>query len=186
MIGFPSQNERTWLSWPTLLLLPLLLLLSGCGRLGPQTLPVQMVGEWKTDEPRYHGRFLRLETDRITFGLAGLAPDNTEHIERISMAPSDNPTDYTIRLKAGDGTADSIVLQFTPQNGGELRLKNQPTVVWKRKREPAGTKPKGAPQRETSQHETPQREAPPPDHIYGEHTTIYKIDCIRPKVCRSY
>ncbi len=186
MIGFPSQNERTWLSRPTLLLLSLLLLLAGCDWRGPQTLPGQMVGEWRTDEPRYHGRFLRLETDRITFGLGGVAPDKVEPIERVSMAPRDNPTDYTIRLKAGDGTDDSIVLQFTPQNGGELRLKSQPKVVWKRKSGPAKTLPRETPQRETSQHETPQRDTPPPDGIYGEHMTVYKIDCLRPEVCRSY
>jgi hypothetical protein len=186
MIGFPSQNEPAWVSRPTLLLLSLLLLLAGCDWRGPQTLPGQMVGEWRTDEPRYHGRFMKLETDQITFGLGGVAPDKSEHIERVKMAPSDNPTDYTIRLKAGDGTPDSIVLQFTPQNGGELRLKNLPEVVWKRKSEPARTLPKKTPQHETSQHETPQRETPPPDGIYGEHGTIYKIDCLRPKVCRTY
>jgi hypothetical protein len=186
MIGFPSHTEPTWLVRPTLLLLPLLLLLSGCDRRGPQTLPVQMVGEWRTDEPRYHGRFLRLETDRITFGLGGVAPDKAEHVERVSMAPSDNPTDYTIRLKAGDGTADSIVLLFTPQNGGELRLKSQPKIVWKRKTEPAKKLPEETPQHETSQPEAPQRETRPADRIYGEHVIIYKIDCLRPNVCRSY
>src|ERR1017187_5131159 len=152
MIGFPSQNEPVWALRPTLLLFPLLLLLTGCDWRGPQTLPGQMVGEWRTDEPRYHGRFIKLETDRITFGLGGGAPDKTEHVERVRMAPSDNPRDYTIRLKEGDGTPDSIVLQFTAQNGGELRLKSQPKIIWKRKREPARSQPKGAPQAEPSQH----------------------------------
>ena len=186
MIGFPSQNEPVWALRPTLLLLPLLLLLTGCDWRGPQTLPGQMVGEWRTDEPRYHGRFIRLETDRITFGLGGVAPDTAEHIEKVKMAPSDNPTDYTIRLKAGDGTPDSIVLQFTRQNGGELRLKSQPMVVWKRKNEPDRTLPKETPQPETSQRKTPRRETPPTGRIYGEHMTVYKIDCLRPKICRSY
>jgi hypothetical protein len=186
--------------------LPLLLLLAGCHWRGPQTLPFQMVGEWRTAEPRYHGRFLRLETNRITFGLGGVAPDKTEHVERVNMAPSDNSTDYTIRLKAGDGTDDSIVLQFTPQNGGELCLKSQPKVIWKRKSESARTQPSATPQHETPPHETPRPETPrpetprpetprpetprpetpPPNRTYGEHMTIYKIDCIRPKVCRSF
>jgi hypothetical protein len=138
-------------------------------------LPGQVVGEWNTDDARYQGRFLRLETDRITFGLGGVAPDNSEHIERVSMAPTNNPTDYVIRLRAGDGTPDSIVLQFTPDNGGELRIKNQPKVVWKRKNEPSRTLPGNVPQRVILRS----------DGTY-EHQTIYKIDCLRPDVCRSY
>jgi hypothetical protein len=176
MIWFPSQNEPVSASRRALLLLPLLLWLAGCNGQGLQALPSQMIGEWRTDEPRYHGRFMRLETDRVTFGLGTGAPDQAEHVERVKLAPRDNPMDYTIRLTAGDGTPDSIVLQFTPQNGGELRLKNQPKIVWRRKSEPARALPKG----------TPQQETPSPDQPYREHKTIYKIDCVRPKVCRSY
>ena len=186
MIGFCSHDERHGASRTPLFLLPLLVLLAGCDWRGTQTLPGQRVGEWRTDEPRYHGRFIKLETDRITFGLGGAAPDKTEHVERVRMAPSDNPTDYTIRLKEGDGTPDSIVLQFTAQNGGELRLKSQPKIIWKRKREPARSLPKGAPQAEPSQHGDPQRGVPAPGQTYGERVTIYKIDCLKPKVCRSY
>jgi hypothetical protein len=184
MIRFPLLSERAWRT-PIRLLLPLLLLLAGCDWRGSQTLPAQMVGDWRTDEPRYHGRLMRLETDRITFVLGGVVPDNTELIENVRMASSSNPTDYTLHLKARDGTEESIVLQFTPQNGGELRLNSQSKVVWKRKSQIAGTTP-GAPQGETSQKEAPQQGTPAANRGYGEHVTIYKIDCLKPKACRSF
>lgn len=176
MIGFPSHRELGGPSRQTLLLLLLLLLLAGCDWRRPQTLPGQVVGEWRTDEPRYKGRFIRLETDQITFGLGGVAPDKSEHIERVRMAPTGKSTDYVIGMRAEDGTPDSIALQFTPENGGELRMKNQLKVVWRRKNQSTKTLPG----------ETPQHKTVPPDGTYVEHRTIYKIDCIRPKVCRSY
>jgi hypothetical protein len=175
MIGFPSHNERAWTWWQPLLPLLLLLLLAGCASRGPQTLPGQIIGEWKTDAARYNGRFLRLETDRITFGLGGVAPDRSEHIEGVSMAPAGNPTDYVIRWRAADGTTDSIVLQFTPENSGELRMKNQSNVVWRRKSEPIRTPPGDAPQRVILRSDGT-----------VEHRTMYRIDCLRPGVCRSY
>ena len=187
MIGPQSQNRPAWMSRPILLIFPLLLLLASCNwQRGAETLPGQMVGEWRTDEPRYHERFMKLQTDRITFGLGGAAPDVTEHIENVRMAPSDNVADYTIRLRALDGTPDSIALLFTPQSGGELRLKSQPRVVWKRKADPAGTQPSAIPPPETPPREIPKSETSPPDGRSREHKTVYKIDCVHPEACHSY
>jgi hypothetical protein len=90
--------------------------------------------------------------------------------------PADNPTDYVIRLRKVSGTTDSIALRFTPENGGELRIKNQPRVVWTRKKKAGQALPV----------KTPPPATLPLDVLFGEHRTIYGVDCIRPKVCRSY
>ncbi len=153
-----------------------LLLLAGCNWRDPQTLPEQLLGEWKTDDARYQGRFLKVETDQITFGLGGAAPNELEHIERVHMEPANNPTDYLIKLKKLDGAPDSVVLRFSPENGGELRLKNQPHVVWSRNKNPIQAQPARA----------LLPAALPLGVLLGEPKTIYTIECIRPKVCHSY
>jgi len=86
-----------------MLFLSLLLILAGCDGRGPQTLPQQILGEWRTEDARYQGRFLKVEADQITFGLGGAAPDELEHIERVQMAPANNPIDYVIKLKKKRG-----------------------------------------------------------------------------------
>src|SRR5579863_8795319 len=130
MNRFPSHHGFGRPSPRMLLVSLLLLLLAGCDWRDPRTLPGQVLGEWKTDDARYQGRFLKVETDQITFGLGGAAPNELEHIESVHMEPANNPTDYLIRLKRLSGASDSVVLRFTPENGGEIRLKNQPKVVW--------------------------------------------------------
>jgi hypothetical protein len=109
-------------------------------------------------------------------------------IENVRSTSGDNPNDYTVRLRARDDSTESIVLRFSSQNGGELRLNSQSKVVWERNM--AGTTPgartPGGTQVETSRKNVPQQEGRAVDRIYGEHVTIYKIDCVRVKNCHSY
>lgn len=189
MIRLAAHNERrrAWQS-TLLLLLSLSLWLTGCDQ-GTPTLPRQMAGTWRTDEAKYQGRFMKLDGDRITFGMGGTAPDKIELVERVNMTPRDNPTDYTVKLKMPDGSPDSIVLQFSEKFGGELRLKSQPKIVWSRTIQPVKKQvaeaPAPAPAAPAAlglpKHETITRE-----RIYGEHMTIYKIDCLKPDVCKSF
>lgn len=188
MIRLAAHNERrrAWRS-TLLLLLPLLLWLAGCDQ-GTLTLPRQMAGTWRTNEAKYQGRFMKLDGDRITFGMGGTAPDKTELVERVSMTPRDHPTDYTVKLKMADGTPDAIVLQFSEQSGGELRLKSQPKIVWSRTIQPVKKQvaEAPAPAPESAPLPMPKVETITRERIYGEHMTIYKIDCLKPNVCKSY
>jgi hypothetical protein len=176
MIRLPSHHEASRRSREAGLLLWLLFLLTGCSWRQPPTLPAQIVGEWRTQESRYQGRFIRLDNGQITFGLGGLAPDNTERIEKVRMTPRENPTDYVLTLRAADGTPDSIALHFSPENGGELRIKSQFTLVWRHP--PKGGPGKTLPSRAQA--------AAPLDGSRVEHKTIYKIDCLLPEHCHSY
>lgn len=156
-------------------LAPLVVILSGCAAPPLKTLPADIVGHWTTSEPRYRTRSMALEPEQITFGLGGLEPDKVEQVEAVSMAQRQNETEYVIKLKAADQTPDSVVVQFRPENGGELRLKNQSKVVWTRNRKPIGP--------------VQSMEPPPsmlPQSRYLEHRTLYKIDCLHVDVCHSY
>jgi hypothetical protein len=189
--GEHDDQRRAWK--PTLLLfLPLLLCLAGCEQ-GTPTLPRQMAGTWRTNEAKYDGRFMKLDGDRITFGMGGTAPDKTELVQRVTMTPRENnPTDYTVKLKMPDGSPDSIILQYSEQFGGELRLKSQPKIVWSRTIQPVKKQvadapaPAITPAPASGPLPLPKRETITREQIYGEHMTIYRIDCIKPNVCKSY
>ena len=132
---------------------------------------------------------MKLDGDRITFGLGGSAADRVELVEQVTMTPQDNPTDFTVKLKMQDGAPDTIKLQYVDKFGGELHLKSQPKIVWTRKNLPVKKQqqqvaenpaPQPAPL-EQPKHGTITRE-----QIYGEHMTIYKIDCLKPNTCKSF
>ena len=194
MIRLAAHNERCKARRSTLLLLlPLLLWFVGCDQ-GTPTLPRQMAGTWRTNEAKYDGRFMKLDGDRITFGMGGTAPDKVELVERVNMTPRDNPTDYTVKLKMADGSPDSIILQYSEQFGGELRLKSQPKIVWSRTIQPVKKQvadapapaPAATPGPASGSLPLPKHETITREQIYGEHMTIYRIDCIKPNVCKSY
>ena len=185
-----TERRHAW-QLTLLLLLPLLLWLAGCNQAAQTatTLPRQMAGTWRTDEPKYDGRYMKLDGDRITFGLGGTAADRVELVEQVSMTPLDNPTDFAVKLKMPDGTADSVNLQYSEKFGGELRLKSQPKIVWSRKSLPAKKQQVAetpAPQPAPAALGTPKHETITRERMYGEHMTIYKIDCLKPNTCKSF
>ena len=58
--------------------------LCGCSR-GETTLPGQVLGLWKTSEPRYASRFLKLESRNLTVGMGG-GRQATYQITRVERA----------------------------------------------------------------------------------------------------
>jgi len=185
-----SNGRRSGMRTLALLVSPLLLWLTGCNS-DPvvQTLPRQMTGTYRTEEGKYQGRFMKLDGDKITFGLGGAGPDRTEIVQSVTMTPSDKPTDFTVKLKTAEGNPDSIILQFSEQTG-ELKLKSQPKIIWSRRVVPGRTQvaqtPGTAAAPGTAPLPAPKVGNLTPQQIYGEHMTIYKIDCLKPNACKSY
>lgn len=188
MIRLRTNRGRRgmWRAMP-LLVFPLLSWLTACDKdLVSLTLPRQMAGTFRTDEAKYQGRFMKLDGDKITFGMGGTGKDRTETVESVSMSPHDKPTDFTVKLKTAEGNPDTILLQFS-EVSGELRLKSQPKIVWSRRILPPQTQVAGAtPAPGSTPLPPPKVETLTPERIYGDHMTIYKIDCLKPKSCKSY
>lgn len=190
MSGHSFHNKRRT-AWLTAIILSLpLLSLTGCDGSDQQTLPKQMVGVWKTDDPRYKNRYMNVEVQRITFGMGGTSPDRPEFVDNVKTS-REHPSDYIVKLKMTDGSPDSITLQYAEQNGGELRLKSQPKIVWTRNQLPVkkvaeATGPEPAPTPTSTGLAAPKVQTLTPDRIYGDHVTIYRIDCLKPHTCKSY
>jgi hypothetical protein len=206
-----SRSHLSLLSF-LICLTMLLLMLAGCSEPPATILPAQVLGEWQTDDARYRGRGMKLDSNRVIFGLGGVAADKAELVESVKMTPKDNPTDLLIQLRTADGTPDSLALQYTAANGGELRIKSQAKIVWRRgnaftravpstpepsKPAPEVTAAPPVPAGPAVQGDriAPSRPAAPKGRKHPvlvrsdgtqDHQVIYLIDCLHPGDCESY
>ena len=162
----------------TLLLIALLASGTGCGGEQLSAVPPQLVGEWRTADARYQGRSMNLASDRVTFGMGHIAPDRLEHVDSVRTISVENGQEYRITLRTPEATQDTLVLDFSQENGGELHLKSQPRIVWTRVKATSSA-PVPVPQ-------SPELPPTPATSVMKEHKVIYKIDCVHSKNCKSY
>ncbi len=120
----------------TVVVVTLLLLTTslGCDRT-LKAPPRDLLGVWTTDAPAYQGRFIKFEDQYLLFGVGQGRSSPMQQISRIEVRQDGPRTVYTVHSEDAEG-GHVIVLVYDPSNGGSLRIKNQGTVVWK-KRAPA-------------------------------------------------
>jgi hypothetical protein len=117
-----------------MLSISLLLLLAclACSRENPKILPDKLVGFWTTDEPRYQDRFLEFDKVYVFIGVGRLQVPNVQVVDKVDAAQAGKETTYTIYSTDLQGAEYQMTFQFNPVNGGEIQLKNQRGIVWKR------------------------------------------------------
>jgi hypothetical protein len=95
--------------------------------------PNELVGLWETSAPKYADRFLKIDTDTITFGIGG---GNIEiyTIKKLKMkeALDERSVLYTIYYDNEEGDEYTFTFYYSPERGGTIRLKHQSQIVWKK------------------------------------------------------
>ena len=109
--------------------LPMLLLLFVCSCRQP-VVPSELIGTWQTSDPRYQGKILQIDDKFVVVGLGEELVPKVERIVRIESRREGPFTTYVIDSKDQEGKREKITVQYTPKNGGELRLSNPRQVLW--------------------------------------------------------
>jgi hypothetical protein len=106
----------------------LLVALVGCGRERTKTVPDELVGVWRTTEPKYAGRFLGLTKTTISFGTGG---DDfyTRTVVAVEKSREDGHTSYTVYYADAEGEY-KFAFYYEPADGGVIRYKNQTGIAW--------------------------------------------------------
>jgi len=117
---------------PIIAALAICAVLLACESKGPTSIPPEMLGVWKTSEPKYEGCFFELAKDEISFSnKAYLASFVIHKISKIEITtPRAEKLLCTVYYKGSEGQEYEFSFYYDPSDGGSIRFKNQTTIKW--------------------------------------------------------
>ena len=98
------------------------------------TVPEELLGVWVTKDPNYSDRPFEIKKNTVVFeqGLGYLDFD-VYPIAGVKKTESEGQTLYIIYYTIASGKKFEFSFYFSTANGGEIRFKNQPEMVWTKK-----------------------------------------------------
>jgi len=111
----------------------LLATIMGCQSRKDNPVPENLLGVWKTSEPRYANRFFKLTKDAITFGTGGDNVD-TYPIASIERTRDEEGLLYNIHYLIREGQQYTFSIYYDSTNHGVIHFKNQKHFTWTRER----------------------------------------------------
>ena len=111
----------------------LLVIVIGCQSKEDNAVPDNLLGVWKTSDPKYADRFVEIIKKAILFGTGG------ESFELHALADIENTREgkeifYTITHINHHGQRYKFSFYYDPTNGGAIRFKNQKHIIWTKER----------------------------------------------------
>ena len=98
------------------------------------SVPEKLIGVWVTTDPNYRDRPFEIKKDTVIFeqGL-GFLDFDVYPIAGVKETESEGQTLYIIYYTIPAGKKFEFSFYFSAANGGEIRFKNQPEMLWTKK-----------------------------------------------------
>jgi hypothetical protein len=108
------------------------LMLFGCQSKAPSTLPNELLGVWKTAEPKYTDCAFILKEGFIIY-LSGDLLENIDvnFISSVEEIPKNNTILYVLQCKKSTNQDFKVSLHYDPSRHA-IRFKNQNRIEWKK------------------------------------------------------
>lgn len=117
------------------LILVIFVSLIGCLPWGPEAVPNELIGVWKTSAPKYKDCSIELTRDYIIFTNSHLgAYVDTNFVLRMKKVRERGYFLCTIRYENIREQRYDFSFYYDPTKGGVIRLKNRIDVEWKKVR----------------------------------------------------
>jgi hypothetical protein len=109
----------------------IILIFSACQFEQKITVPDELVGVWKTMEPKYTGTSFEFTEDKIIIGTVE-GEKNSSVIKNIGRKDirSEGIILYTIHYGNSEEENITLSILYDPANNGTIRFQNQDRIVW--------------------------------------------------------
>jgi hypothetical protein len=126
--GFLMTSE--WM----LLVVFVILTIFGCSSNEIDNLPQEMLGRWETETPKFAGFSFELSEETITFTDLNAENGIESYTIEKRTKELDNQKNifYVVHYENEEGLELKHAFYYDPSKGGEIRLKNQKSVLWTR------------------------------------------------------
>jgi hypothetical protein len=119
--------------------LPILISLFGCQPGGPDGLPSELIGVWKTSAPKYKDCSIELTRDYIIFTNSRSASHvDTNFVLGMKRVPERGHFLCTILYENIHEQKYKFSFYYYPTKDGVIRLKNQAELEWRKVKPIAG------------------------------------------------
>ena len=118
-----------WNRWPVYV--AVLLLVTWSCRPGRDPVPDQLIGTWRTSAATHAGSTMEITKDLVVFA-SDRGVDATCRIVRFTTFLERSQTVYQLSYQDQHKNEYQLYLLYDPNDGGIVKLKNQPHVEWKR------------------------------------------------------
>jgi hypothetical protein len=117
----------------SLLALAISIFMLGCQPKEDATLPLELVGVWKTAAPKYQDATLELTKELITFTSGEFQNFiDVNFIIKVERKPERNHVLYTIHYENIEKQRYKFAFYHYPSKGGVIRPKNQMDIEWRK------------------------------------------------------
>lgn len=126
------MNARTW-DYSIAVGLVAVALMFGLGFHSHKEDPVpkQLWGYWTTNAEGYENRYLEVDDHYILIGVNEEDLPDLQRVSKVDCQAMGENLACTFYSSNGE-TNFQLTLDYSPDNSGELRIKNQRGVVWRR------------------------------------------------------
>ncbi len=112
----------------------IIVLFSGCQSLKDEPFPLELVGVWGTEEPRYEGCLFEIVDNQIIFSNSHEDYIDINSIKGIEKSTEQGETLYVIDFENEEGLEFKASLFYVKTGGREvIHFKNQKNVKWVKK-----------------------------------------------------
>jgi len=101
----------------------------GCHSEAPVRIPDELVGMWKTPDPKYASSYLQITNALIVFGTQEGTVE-IRSLDGVTAERAEIRTLYTIDYSGVGGVRRKFSFYYDPRGPGTIRLRNQQHIKW--------------------------------------------------------